>query len=339
MNDLTPEAIAEYPLPKGVGGYRAKEVDELLDRVADRIEQLEGMVRQRDAELVTAREQAAEAAATEATLKRTLLTAQRAAEETLDQARAQAEEVVTSAREEADRIRQQAETDSQELREQIVREAEQARNDAERARRDAQLYLTRLRGASAQFRERMGEHLDAHRQLLDSLPDVEVPTDPGQRPDDPSLERRSEAGLERRSEAGETARGRRLDSMRESQALVHHQYRRPLDPVRREILHGFKIAMERRDAVIPRGSRGWSGTRRPVLLGPLHLCVTGIAAEVEDVVLRPAHVLHQLPGRVRHARGDLAAQASRQAGDGAVKAHVEHQIIVSGRRTISFANS
>lgn len=170
MSDLTPNEIADYPLRTGVRGYRVEQVDELLDRVADRIEVLERQLAEAHDAVRDAERRAAESTATETTLKRTLVTAQRAAEETVAQATQEAETILSQAREEADQLLGDARTEAAQLRDAAASEAEAARAETARARRDAEDGLLRLRGLAERFRTQMREHLDEHASLLDRVP-------------------------------------------------------------------------------------------------------------------------------------------------------------------------
>ena len=133
MTDLTPNAIVDYPLRTGVRGYRVDEVDALLDRVADRIEQLQGQLAERDAELARLRARVEEAGATEDTLSRTLLTAQRAAEQTVAEAEQEAERLRGEARGQADELLRQTQRrgTSADKNASRAREAEEKRPDAQ----------------------------------------------------------------------------------------------------------------------------------------------------------------------------------------------------------------
>jgi cell division initiation protein len=105
---LTPVEIRHVKLPRGLGGYRRRAVDRLLDEIvesfeevwrgradlADRVEHLEG-------ELVRYRE-------LEALLRATLVSAERASHELKDQARREAELVLTEAHAEARAITRRA---------------------------------------------------------------------------------------------------------------------------------------------------------------------------------------------------------------------------------------
>lgn len=188
--DLTPDSIAAWPLRKGATGYRVKEVDALLDRVADQIDTLQQQVARQAAELDDVRARADEASATEATLKRTLVMAQRAAEETVASARQQSTDLVEEAQREAAALRDEAAREADEVRSAARRDADELRADAERARQEAELRVTRLRGIADGFRTQLQEHLDAHRALLDNLPVA----DPGPTSPDAGADQDARAG-------------------------------------------------------------------------------------------------------------------------------------------------
>lgn len=170
MSELTPNEIADFPLRTAVRGYKVEQVDDLLDRVADRIEVLERELEASREAVRAAERRAEESTATETTLKRTLVTAQRAAEETVAQARTEAETIVSEAQQEADRLVAEARAQAEEVRVAATAEAETVRSETLRARRDAEDSLTRLHGLADRFRVQLHEHLDEHASLLDRIP-------------------------------------------------------------------------------------------------------------------------------------------------------------------------
>src|SRR3954471_24392138 len=68
--------------------------------------------------------------------------------------------------------------------------------------------------------------------------------------------------------------------------------------VRRHLLQRSPVCEETGNALIPRPGGRRRRRLRPVVVRPLHLFVLRVPAEVEDVVLRTADVLEQLPRRV-----------------------------------------
>lgn len=162
---LTPEEIVEYPIKQTVRGYSVKEVDELLDRAADTIEELRG-------ELDALRKRATEAEArleqvtgTEETLKRALVTAQEAAERCVEDAEEEAAAILAEAREEAARLREEA-----------TREAEEAQAAARSELQALTERLEELRRVEEDRRHRLREYLEEHLALLDRQPEISPPT-------------------------------------------------------------------------------------------------------------------------------------------------------------------
>lgn len=158
---LTPEEIVEYPIKQTVRGYSVKEVDELLDRAADTIEELRG-------ELDALRKRATEAEArleqvtgTEETLKRALVTAQEAAERCVEDAEEEAAAILAEAREEAARLREEA-----------TREAEEAQAAARSELQALTERLEELRRVEEDRRHRLREYLEEHLALLDRQPEI-----------------------------------------------------------------------------------------------------------------------------------------------------------------------
>lgn len=170
MSELTPNEIADFPLRTAVRGYKVEQVDDLLDRVADRIEVLQRELEASREAVRAAERRAEESTATETTLKRTLVTAQRAAEETVAQARTEAETIRSEAQQEADRLVAEARAQADEVRAAATAEADTVRSETLRARRDAEDSLTRLHGLAERFRVQLREHLDEHASLLDRIP-------------------------------------------------------------------------------------------------------------------------------------------------------------------------
>lgn len=141
---LTPDELADYPLKQTMRGYSVAQVDELLDRAADSLERLHTRVADLEQQLGACEERLAAAAETEETLKRTLVTAQRAAEQALDEARERAAKLVDDA--------------EQEARDRVL--------DAERRRRRLEDHIAELRDFEEAYRAQLREALqDRLRQL------------------------------------------------------------------------------------------------------------------------------------------------------------------------------
>ncbi|HVM15607.1 MAG TPA: DivIVA domain-containing protein [Egibacteraceae bacterium] len=115
---LTREDVEQQVFKERFRGYDQDEVDRFLDRVADRISELIrecDELTERNAELARERDELAdqvralerrtgETSASEKLLQRTLVSAQRAADDTIAEARATAEQTVADARQQAEEI-------------------------------------------------------------------------------------------------------------------------------------------------------------------------------------------------------------------------------------------
>lgn len=101
---LSPEDVERQVFKERFRGYDQDEVDRFLDRVSARIGDL---IRERDELTDKTRElerEASEVGESQQLLQRTLLAAQRSADETIDEARATAEQTLEDARRQAEEI-------------------------------------------------------------------------------------------------------------------------------------------------------------------------------------------------------------------------------------------
>jgi len=173
---LTAQNVVERVFKQEFRGYDREEVDAFLDAVADRITELTQEQERIAAELRSVQEQATEGADTERLLKRTLIAAQRTADDTVAEARETAMETLSSARAEADRLLSSARAESEQtvedatnqavelvaaMRRQLAIEQEDARAGTERIVRGVEEFQ-RIR---AEYRDRVraviAEQLDA----------------------------------------------------------------------------------------------------------------------------------------------------------------------------------
>jgi DivIVA domain-containing protein len=118
---LTPADIEAHVFREKFKGYDQDEVDEFLDRVSDQISQLIADRDRLEERVRRMEEEALESADAERLLKRTLIMAQRTADET-----------VAEAREEAERMRADAERHALDVREDAEHRAAAALEDAAR---------------------------------------------------------------------------------------------------------------------------------------------------------------------------------------------------------------
>lgn len=194
---LSPDEIVNYPLKQAVRGYSVKQVDELLDQVADSIEQLQMRVVELSERLEANEERLAETSETEATLKRTLVTAQRAAEQSVEEAKQRAAELVDDARRESSAIVEQAKLEAEELRLESVQAVRAEEAEARRRRQAIEAHIDALRTFERDYRTRLRGLLEEQRRLLEEIP--ARPPSPPPRPesadqslDEPDLEEGSD---------------------------------------------------------------------------------------------------------------------------------------------------
>jgi DivIVA domain-containing protein len=138
---LTPHDIEHVSFKRELRGYAEDEVDVFLDRVHARLSEL---LREREElreRIVEVERHAAESAEAEVLLKRTLIAAQRTADDTVEEARRTAEAAVAEAREIAEHTvgdaRAEAEHTLTEANQEALRTRTSASEEAERTIQDA----------------------------------------------------------------------------------------------------------------------------------------------------------------------------------------------------------
>ena len=156
--DLTARDVQEKQFHDAWRGYNQEEVDDFLDRVAealDRVGRENASLRQRIGEL----DQAVSASRnTEEMLKKTLVTAQRAAEEAIATAKAKAEQLINEAEE---RSRRAADD--------VNRRSAEAERDHANKRRELDDSLNRLKAFEGELKLRLKTFLDQQQRALDQL--------------------------------------------------------------------------------------------------------------------------------------------------------------------------
>jgi cell division initiation protein len=167
--DLTARDINEKQFHDAWRGYNQAEVDDFLDKVA---EALDAALRERE----TFRRRASEleqavatSRDTEEMLKKTLVTAQQAAEEAIGKAKAKAEQLVTEAEERAHRASEESRHKSQTLEEEV----RQKNADAERRhlakKREYEAAIEKLRSVESEIRQRLRAFLEQQMTALEQL--------------------------------------------------------------------------------------------------------------------------------------------------------------------------
>lgn len=174
---LSADDVVNYPLKQAVRGYSVPQVDELLDRVADQLESDARAIEELRERLGRSERRLAEASETEATLKRTLVTAQRAAEQSIEEAKDRAAEILDEARRESAGLLEQARLDAEELRVESLHAARADEAEIRRRRQGLEAHIEALRVFERDYRTRLRSHLESQLQALDGLDARPVPPD------------------------------------------------------------------------------------------------------------------------------------------------------------------
>jgi DivIVA domain-containing protein len=197
---LSPEDIERKVFKQEFRGYNQEDVDTFLDRIVDRMVEL-----QRERDLLTSRlreserlaservarveafaeeriaeieQRAHEAMEGERLLKRALLTAERAADETLAQATAEADQARSSAAAEADQLLSDARREAEEILADARRQSAQmladARTRASKAQESSRFEFDRIQRTVAEFTRLRDEYRDRVRATVtDHLAKIE----------------------------------------------------------------------------------------------------------------------------------------------------------------------
>jgi DivIVA domain-containing protein len=167
--DLTSEEVNDKQFHDAWRGYNQGEVDDFLDRVAETIDRLQRenadltkRVGELDQAVAASRE-------TEEMLKKTLVTAQQAAEEAIAKARAQAEELINAAEARV----HASESEVRERLDQAEAEARRRAADTERdlatKRRESEERIAGLRAMESNVKQRLRAFLEQQLRALEAL--------------------------------------------------------------------------------------------------------------------------------------------------------------------------
>src|SRR6185369_15679414 len=182
--EITPRELRDVEIREAFRGYSRDEVNELLERAAATLEAANERVQQMSERLNTAQSETGHTRETEDILHRTLLLAQRAADEAVNEAAAKARQMVDDAEIQSRRLIADAESDARRRGESERRRLEEEILDLA-TRRDTLLAdveaLTRF---EADYRDRSVRALEADLAALRSRP----PASPGVRPEPSDVE-------------------------------------------------------------------------------------------------------------------------------------------------------
>lgn len=170
---LTPQDVHSQTFRERIRGYSEEEVDEFMARVAD---SLAVLTSERDDALEKVRILEAQVGDTDEAdlLKRTLIKAERTAQETIDEARSEAERLVAEAGQDARRMLDEARRQAGEERDQARMGADRIRQAIGDLRAFRDDYVERVRSAVAEqlsMLERMSD-LPELPPLIDAIEDV-----------------------------------------------------------------------------------------------------------------------------------------------------------------------
>jgi DivIVA domain-containing protein len=157
--EMTPRSIQERRFHDAFRGYDHEEVDVFLDEVADAFDAIYRENQEVRIKVKRLEERLVEAEGTEDMLKRTLLAAQRTADEAVEEARAKAQEILEAARTEAAEIIAEAQNQGREI-------VSGAKADAESASQRAE----ELKSFEAEYRARLRQVIKGHLEELAAEP-------------------------------------------------------------------------------------------------------------------------------------------------------------------------
>ena len=156
-------------------GYNQEEVDDFLDRVAEAINTLQrenDALRDRVSELD---EKVESSKASEEMLKKTLQSAQVAAQEAIATARTKADEIVRDAEERAQRARDELRTRVETAEQEVRQRTEQIEREQEGRRREIQESVDRLQAFEGELKRKLHAFIQQQSAALDVLEDRPSP--------------------------------------------------------------------------------------------------------------------------------------------------------------------
>lgn len=167
---LSPDDIVNYEFrQQKVRGYDVAEVDDLLDRLADQVERSDREVDELRQRLRDCEARLGAALETESTLKRTLVTAQDAAERALAEAREQADELRETAERAIDEQLARARDEARTLIAEAQREARAELETARQQRAAIERRIAAMRDLEQRHRTSLERHLRTQLEQLDQL--------------------------------------------------------------------------------------------------------------------------------------------------------------------------
>jgi cell division initiation protein len=186
--DISPRELRDTDIKEGFRGYHRDDVDELLERAASTIENLSERVRQMSERVSDAQNTSSRSREAEETLQRTLVLAQRTADEAIADATKRARKMVEDAETRAHTLVAEAETTSRRIAEDERHRIETEVRDLAGRRDKLKADVESLERFESDYRQRVRSVIQKELDSLGrgtsddverpSLHDVEVPTPP-----------------------------------------------------------------------------------------------------------------------------------------------------------------
>jgi cell division initiation protein len=164
---MTPRDIHEKEFHEQWRGYNQEEVDDFLDRVSESLDELQrenlAMVtrlRELDQAVATSRE-------TEEMLKKTLVTAQQAAETAIATAKEKAEKLITEAEERVHKVNAEVEERVTQAQAEVTQKAADAQRKYDLRRRELDTTIERLTAYESELKQKLKTFLEQQKVYLD----------------------------------------------------------------------------------------------------------------------------------------------------------------------------
>ena len=231
--DLTAREVHEKQFHDAWRGYNQEEVDDFLDKIAEAIDRLRRENDSLRARISDLDQVVATSRDTESMLKKTLVSAQRAAEEALQTAKARAEQLITEADERVKRANEEA-------RERVLAAEEEAKRrsaDAEREHaqktRALDSSIDQLSTYESELKQRLRAFLESEIKSLDALTEKQRSAARAEQRPDPRPEPRDSQQQEQPRPSGQRLHAAPASSYRERETArpVQRQQAEPR-PVR-----------------------------------------------------------------------------------------------------------
>jgi DivIVA domain-containing protein len=177
--EISPRELRDVEIRESLRGYNRDEVNDLLERAAGTIEATTDRLQQLTERLASAQSEAGRTRETEDVLHRTLLLAQRAADEAVAEATAKARQLLDDADIQSRRLVAESESDARRKGEAERRRLEEEILDLAGRRESLLADVEALTRFETEYRERMARALEADLSALRSRPT----TAPGTRPE------------------------------------------------------------------------------------------------------------------------------------------------------------